>query len=248
MFRKMFTLSFDDGTVQDRRFIELIDRYNLRATFNLNSGYFGQKHDIIHDGINVCHDEVDKEEVKALYRNHEIAVHTVTHPNLKACDDERVLHEVKDDYAALSALGGKRIVGMAYPCGGDCFDERVKSLITENTPIRYARTTASHKTFALPKDFMEWNPTCHQNDPDLFKLAEEFINAEPSEDMLFYLWGHSFEFDKFGTWDVFERFCEQIAGKRDITYMTNGEVYGYLTKRACCACYACETDEKTDKE
>lgn len=76
MFRKMLTLSFDDGTVQDRRFIELIDKYNLRATFNLNSGFFGQKHDIIHEGIKVCHDEVEADEVRQLYRNHEIAVHT----------------------------------------------------------------------------------------------------------------------------------------------------------------------------
>ena len=48
MFRKMLTLSFDDGTVQDKRFIKLIDKYNLRATFNLNSGFFGQKHRINH--------------------------------------------------------------------------------------------------------------------------------------------------------------------------------------------------------
>lgn len=120
---------------------------------------------------------------------------------------------------------------MAYPCGGDCYDKRVIDLITENTPIRYARTTNSHKTFVIPSDFMEWHPTCHQNDPELFRLAEEFINAEPTEDMLFYLWGHSFEFDKFGSWDTFERFCKLISGNRDITYMTNGEVYRYCTKR-----------------
>ncbi len=231
MFRKMFTLSFDDGTVQDKRFIELIDRYNLRATFNLNSGFFGQKHNIVHTGINVCHDEIDAEEVKQLYRNHEIAVHTSTHPNLKRCDDERVIKEVSEDHKALSELGGKEIIGMAYPCGGDCYDERVIRLITENTPIRYARTTNSHKTFAIPENFMEWHPTCHQNDAEIFELADKFINAEPTEDMLFYLWGHSFEFDKYESWDTFERFCEKISGNRDITYMTNGEVYRYCQKQ-----------------
>ena len=231
MFRKMFTLSFDDGTVQDRRFIELIDKYDLRSTFNINSGFLGQKHDITHGGIRVCHDEVDANEVKHLYRNHEIAVHTATHPNLKRSDDERVIKEVKEDYEALSALGGKEVIGMAYPCGGDCYDERVMKLITENTPIRYARTTNSHHTFAIPENFMEWHPTCHQNDPDIFELADKFIAAEPTEDMLFYLWGHSFEFDKFGSWDTFERFCEKISRERSITYMTNAEVYRYCQKR-----------------
>ena len=227
MFRKMFTLSFDDGTVQDRRFIELIDKYNLRATFNLNSGFFGQKHRIVHQGIDVCHDEVEKDEVNHVYRNHEVAVHTVTHPNLKKSDDNTVIAQVRDDYNALTELCGKEIIGMAYPCGGDCYDERVIKLITH---IRYARTTNSHHTFALPQSFMEWHPTCHQNDDQLMQLAEKFIEAEPTEDMLFYLWGHSFEFDKFESWDRFEEFCALISGRREITYMTNGEVYRYVTK------------------
>ena len=32
---KAFTLSYDDGVVQDRRLIELFDRYEAKATFNL---------------------------------------------------------------------------------------------------------------------------------------------------------------------------------------------------------------------
>ena len=31
-------LSFDVGTIYDKRFIELLDKYGLKATFNLNSG------------------------------------------------------------------------------------------------------------------------------------------------------------------------------------------------------------------
>ena len=73
MVRKMFTLSFDDNTVQDERFIELIDKYNLRATFNINTAFFGRKHNIIHQGIDVCHDDLDADKVKYLYRNHEVA-------------------------------------------------------------------------------------------------------------------------------------------------------------------------------
>ena len=233
MNRKIFTMSFDDGTVQDRRFIELIDKYCLRATFNLNSGFFGNKHFITHEGIKVNHDEVTADEVKTLYRNHEIAVHTVHHPNLIKCSDAEVVAEVSDDFQKLTELSGKEITGMAYPCGGHCYDDRVIRLITENTPIRYARTTDSHHTFALPDDFMKWHPTCHQNDSQLFDSAEKFINAEATEkDLLFYLWGHSFEFDKFGSWGKFEEFCNLISGRRDITYMTCGETYRYLTGKA----------------
>lgn len=225
--KKMFTLSFDDGTIQDFRFIELIDKYGLKCTFNLNSGLFATKHNIIHEGIDVCHDEILASQVKDLYKNHEVAVHTVHHPRLDECDEQKIIHEVLDDYNTLKELSGKDIIGMAYP-GGPYYNEFVIETILKNTPIRYARTINSHKTFELPNRFMEWHPTCHQNDPDLMELAEDFINAEEGDDILFYLWGHTFEFDKFNTWDSFEEFCELISRHDDIDYMTNGEVYEYL--------------------
>ena len=228
LYKKMFTMSFDDGTIQDRRFINLIDKYNLKCTFNLNSGFFGQVHNIVHDGIQVCHDEVLPSEVNELYKNHEIAVHTVNHPNLLDCTRGEIIREVNVDYECLTELSGKIIIGMAYP-GGPFYNDFVIETIQKNTPIRYARTTNSSKTFDLPDNFMEWYPTCHQNDEEIMMLAEEFVNIEPQKDMLFYLWGHSFEFDKFNSWDNFENFCKFISGRSDINYMTNNEVYHYLT-------------------
>ena len=41
--KKAFTLSFDDGIMQDARAIEILDKYGLKATFNLNSGRWGAK-------------------------------------------------------------------------------------------------------------------------------------------------------------------------------------------------------------
>ncbi|MDR6552603.1 polysaccharide deacetylase family protein [Paenibacillus qinlingensis] len=227
--KKMFTMSFDDGTIQDRRFINLIDTYNLKCTFNLNSGFFGQVHTIVHEGIEVCHDEVQASEVKELYKNHEIAVHTVTHPNLLNCSKEKIIEEVNQDYKSLTELSGKTILGMAYP-GGPYYNEFTIETILNNTPIRYARNIHSHNSFHLPSNFMEWQPTCHQNDEQLIQLAEKFVEADAHEDMLFYVWGHSFEFDKYKSWDSFEYFCKIISGRKDICYMTNGEVYQYVTK------------------
>ena len=36
--RKAVTFSYDDGVTQDRQLVELLNRYGLKATFNLNSG------------------------------------------------------------------------------------------------------------------------------------------------------------------------------------------------------------------
>ena len=35
---KVFLLSFDDGTIWDKRLVELLNKYQIPGTFNLNSG------------------------------------------------------------------------------------------------------------------------------------------------------------------------------------------------------------------
>ena len=226
---KFLTFSFDDGTVEDRRLIALFDRYGLRGTFNLNSGKFGVRREIVHEGIPVHHYVIEQEEAKTLYQNHEVAAHTVHHPNLVKISREEVIHEVADDCRALEELTGQQILGMAYPGAGLYYTQEVADIIRENTQIRYARGCKNHHTFKLPENLMLWEPTCHQNDSQLLELGRAFVQADASEeDLLFYVWGHSFEFEKFKSWDLFEHFCEMMAGKPDIEYVTNGEVARYL--------------------
>ena len=38
---KAITFSYDDAVTQDIRMIELMDKYGLKGTFNLNSEYLG---------------------------------------------------------------------------------------------------------------------------------------------------------------------------------------------------------------
>ena len=45
---------------------------------------------------------------------------------------------------------------------------------------------------------------------------------------MFYLWGHSYEFDDHDNWNVIEELCEYVGGKDDIWYATNIEVYDYV--------------------
>ena len=38
--RKAVTLSYDDGVVQDKRLIEIMNKYGIKGTFNINTGRF----------------------------------------------------------------------------------------------------------------------------------------------------------------------------------------------------------------
>ncbi len=103
---KAITLSYDDGVTQDRRLVELLNRYGLKATFNLNSDRLGREGKLMHSGKSVSHDKVAPEEVAQLYRGHEVAAHTLTHPNLCALPDEEVVRQVEEDRLAPLGAGG----------------------------------------------------------------------------------------------------------------------------------------------
>lgn len=95
MGKKYVTFSFDDGVLQDVRLVQLFDKYNIKCTFNINSGHLGRSDKINVNGIIVDHSHVTADSVAELYKNHEIAVHTVNHPALDRCDDERIIYEVR---------------------------------------------------------------------------------------------------------------------------------------------------------
>ena len=226
--RKALTFSYDDGVLQDKRIIEIFNKYNLKATFNLNSGALGHTgQQVFEDGkIIVDHTKVKPEEVAQIYKGHEVAAHTLTHPRLCNLSDEDVVLQVEEDCKNLSRLVGYEVCGMAYPGGNPNHDERVVKLVQNHTSVKYARTIDSTYSFELQDDLYQFNPTIfHMDWKNMFELAEKFIALEPDKPALYYIWGHSYEFDIYDEWSRFEEFCKLISNRNDIFYGTNKEVF-----------------------
>lgn len=220
---KALTFSYDDGTLQDRRLVEIFNKYGLKATFNLNSGLFGNRGRLNVEGVLTETNKVFDEEIKGLYDGHEVAGHTLHHPTLNQIGDEDVIRQVEDDRKYLQELVGYNVCGMAYPCGG--VDDRVVKLIEDNTGIRYARTTISTYNYELQEDLLRFNPTIsHYEFDKMVELGEEFLRLEPDRPQLYYIWGHSYEFDAYQTWERFEEFCKMMSNHDDIFYGTNYQV------------------------
>ena len=53
--KKALTFSYDDGVTQDVRLIKILNRYGLRATFNLNSGLLGRDGTLVRNEIGRAH-------------------------------------------------------------------------------------------------------------------------------------------------------------------------------------------------
>ena len=223
--RKALTFSYDDGVTQDRRLIWLFNKYGLKGTFNLNSELLGLDGHLIREGVTVAHVKFRPEEVAEQYAGHEIAAHTLTHPNLTDCGEAEIIRQTEQDRLNLSALAGYEVRGMAYPGGGVNYTDGVAETIRANTGVKYARTTVCTGDFEPQTDLMVFKPTVKHTDFDrLFALGEAFIKLQPETPKLFYIWGHSYEFDIDNSWNLFEEFCKLIAGHDDIFYGTNAEV------------------------
>lgn len=224
---KAITFSYDDGVTQDVRLIEIFNKYNLKATFNINSELLGKPGELNINGVKINHNKNKPEDVKHIYRGHEVAVHTLTHPRLPELDDAEVIRQVEQDRINLSELVGYEVVGMAYPCGGVNCDKRVADVIKNNTPIKYARTIGVTHSFEPYEDLYQYKCTLQSyEDYDiLFDMGKKFMELKADSPMVLSIWGHAYEFDIFPErWEGFEEFCKMISNRSDIFYGTNIEV------------------------
>ena len=223
---KALTLSYDDGVEQDKKLIEILDQYGIKATFNLNSGCYAAEGTTYPKGT--IHRRMSYNEVTKTYSNtgHEVAVHGLNHPWLEQIPEGLVAYEIAEDRKNLEQQFSTIVRGMAYPFG--TYSDTVVDTI-RSCGIVYSRTVNSSHNFNVPIDWLRLSPTCHHDDPNLMTLAKKFVeDSYQWNPYLFYVWGHSYEFEQKDNWHVIEEFASYI-GKRDhIWYATNIETYDYM--------------------
>jgi peptidoglycan/xylan/chitin deacetylase (PgdA/CDA1 family) len=221
---KALTFSYDDGVEQDRKLLEIMNRYRIKGTFNLNSGIQTGANCFVKANEGIPGESVIRRMniagLPELYRGHEVAAHCLTHPHLEQLDEETIRNEVLQDRLNLERIFGKPVAGMAYPFG--TFNDAVRKIVPQ-CGVKYARGVAKTHSCDIPADLIAYQPTVHHNDPDLFRLAEDFLASRPGKPQVFYLWGHSYEFDLRGNWNMIEEFCKMMGGRDDIYYATNAE-------------------------
>jgi len=224
--KKAITFSYDDGVTQDLRLIELLNKYGLKCTFNLNSELLGTKGILPRENQRISHYKIHPDDVKYVYEGHEVAVHTLTHPNLTTLEDQDVINQVEKDRLNLSELAGYEVIGMAYPCGGVNNNDHVAGLIKENTGVKYSRTITSNNSFDIQNNLYRFNPTSYHLDFNtMMDLGKKFIELDTEKPQIFYIWGHSYEMDFApDNWIKLEEFFKLISNRDDIFYGTNKEV------------------------
>ncbi len=230
---KALTLSYDDGCRYDVRLIEIANRYGLKVTLNVSSNMMGNS---LEDWC------LPAWKIKELAESggHEIAVHGANHVALGTASTEQGIYDVLTGRDTLEKEFGRIIRGLAYADTGitkltaGVSLKEIKQYL-KSLGIAYARTlNGDNDRFAIPEDFYEWMPTARHANPRLMEYLDKFLEAKLSDycavrsPMLFYLWGHSFEFEQNGNWDLFERFCEKAGNNENVWYATNIEICDYV--------------------
>lgn len=222
---KALTLSYDDACEQDIRLVEILDKHGIKCTFNVNSGCYAPEGKVFPEGTIAR--RMTKSMVTELFQNspHEVAVHGYRHPWLDTLPTSAVVLDVIKDREELEKQFGRIIRGMAYPQG--TYNDDVVNCLRD-CGIVYSRTTKSTEKFDIPTDWLRLPATCWHTNPRLMELAKKFAESAPRKPQLFYLWGHSYEFERDNNWNVIEEFAEYMGGRDDIWYATNIEIYDYI--------------------
>lgn len=232
--QKAVTFSYDDGVKSDIKLAEIFENHNIKATFNIVSqGLAEEKSDWF-----LTKEEIEKHLLK---QGHEIAIHGASHlapGKLRPIDGIREILKCRE---TLEKIFGTIIRGMAYPNSGITQMESGRTYsetrsYLKSMDIAYARTLdGDNDLFRLPDDWLAWMPTAHHNNEKIFDYIKKFNGIENNDSVycderyprLFYVWGHSFEFDRNRNWDRIETICSKLGGRSDTWYATNMEIYEY---------------------
>lgn len=218
---KYLVFSIDDGTVFDKKSIEIFDKYGVHATFNLNSG--------MDDFVWYFNDEIPirrlilKDNV-ALYKNHEVASHSLTHPYLDSCDEQEVIRQVNEDINNLENIFHRKITSFATPFRTS--GNRETDIIKNNCSVNNIRISCVDESMEVPSDLYNIKITALDINR-AFELLPEFLNRKEG---VFIYAGHSYDFEVKTSFERLEEFIKEVLKHDDIKIVTMSELVDILKK------------------
>lgn len=220
---KAFNITYDDGILQDVRFVALMNKYGLKGTFNLNSQLMEQEFEWVHpNGMIVKRLSTDA--VLHLYDGHEIAAHTLTHPFLNDKSDAELQWEIGEDKRRLEALFGREVAGFGVPF--HFYDERIAECV-RSCGFEYGRNSELTHDYSPWQDPYFWSCGVFHLEKELDEFVEGFFQTD-EELALCQIVGHSYDLDAENLWDKMERILARMAGDDSVCTMTHLELVRYL--------------------
>lgn len=220
---KAFNITYDDGILQDVRFVALLNRYGLKGTFNLNSQLMEQEFEWVHpNGMTVK--RLSRDAVRHLYDGHEIAAHTLTHPYLNDKAERELLWEIGEDKRRLEELFGREVSGFGVPF--HFYDENIVDCVRK-CGFEYGRNSELTHDYSPWQDPYAWSCGIFHLEPELDGFVEGFFRTD-EELALCQIVGHSYDLDAENMWQKMENILARMAADDTVCSMTHLELVRYL--------------------
>lgn len=238
----IITTSWDDGHPLDIKLLELLEKYNLKATFYVPLS-------------NPENQVMDKIQIMELSMYHEIGGHTLNHLYLNSLNSKDAEYEITQCKIILEEITGKLVSAFCFPGGkysnrdlllikkaGFLFGRTTKLLSQSEPNLNLMHTTVqayNHSSKTLLKHCVKHlnlssiprNSFFLPFDRNFLKLAEFNLMEYQDSDYVFHLWGHSWEIEQFNLWNQLEDLFKLMSSFKSATYLNNTETWKYLCER-----------------
>ncbi|MVN22143.1 polysaccharide deacetylase family protein [Mucilaginibacter arboris] len=233
---KIITTSWDDGYPQDLKLADLLDKYNLPATFYIPK-------------TNQEHVVMDEKTIVALSKRFELGGHTLNHVRLYSNMQAGLLeNEIQGCYNWIKDLQGYNPTSFCFPGGvlnkasiNAVYNSGFKMIRTtellstavastynlspttlqvfEHPRVAYLKNTIKRSQY---KNLIAWLTTSCTT--DILKLTDIYINRVMKNDGCFHLWGHSWEIEKYNLWQKLEMVFNRISNISKFKYLQNKDL------------------------
>lgn len=229
--KKAFNITYDDGVTQDIRFVELMNKYGLKGTFNLNYGLMENGFQWTHKNGMIVK-RLTLQQAVELYGDHEIASHSYTHPFMDNMSEDEIMDEMMKDKMKLEELFGREVLGFAVPF--DYYSDLIADC-ARRCGFEYSRDGNETYSYIPPKKYYYWSAGTYHVMPGFKGFVEGFFETD-EEMALCQIVGHTYDLDVMDMWDYLESVIKRVAESDDIINMTNIELVRYLKAMDMVSC------------
>lgn len=204
--------SFDDGCRLDLRVAELLDKYEIPATFYLPAAW--EKYNLREGRI-----PLSQEDAKHLASRFDIGSHSINHPMLTRISFEQAESEIRLSKQLLEGMFEREITSFCPPRG--YLNEDLKMVVRKHYTT--CRSTLVGNIFA-DKDPLWQRVSVHvagKRRPEYkgttwLKVAEKLWKQAQKQDkvrddVVFSFFAHSWEIERYKAWGEFEGFLKMVT-------------------------------------
>ncbi len=237
------TTSWDDGDVLDIKLASLLDRYGIKGTFYISQNYrenrltddavraLSQRHEIgahtlTHPNLpKVSHEQKVREVVGSKQWlegviGKEVPMFCYPIGRLDA-ETEKVVRDAKFCGARTTVQGNIRPVNNAYQLPTTLHVYPMP--FRKSGPYTYVWTRLLDPVIERGQMFRDLGVPWFA-----FRswgaLARSTFDIAHRNGLVFHLWGHSWEIEKFGMWNELESVLKYIGNRSDCRYVTNSDL------------------------